>query len=179
MAKNNVTRGDIVIVFPVEHGKCGHEIDLKNGRPGVVVSGEGINKGDVYEIAFMTSKPKKPSLTHIPMKSTKKRGYVLCEQINSIDRHRVGDIIGHCSPSEMRMIDLALATSLGINSKYADKLTANGGIPKNEFPDFTFGKKLAAMQEELEKVKQDRDMYRSLYIEEYDKNFRNEECLDA
>lgn len=177
MAKNRVIRGDIVIVFPAEYGKCGHELDIKNGRPGVIVSGEGINKSGVYEIAFLTSKPKKPSLTHIPITSAKTHGYVICEQINTVDKRRIGATIGHCSAAEVRMIDLALATSLGINSKYADKLTANGGVPKNEFPDFTFGKKLAAMQEELERVKQDRDMFRQLYMDIYEK-YRTEEGIN-
>ena len=46
--------------------------------------------------------------------SSKYPSTVLCEQIDTVNKDKVGDYIGQCSMAEMKKIDAALAVSIGI-----------------------------------------------------------------
>lgn len=85
------------------------------GRPAVIVSNDiGNNAGPVLEVVYLTTQEKKPLPTHVRINSSKYPSTVLCEQIATINKEKVGKYIGQCSMAEMKRIDEALAVSIGI-----------------------------------------------------------------
>ena len=107
-----IRRGDIFYVM-----RSGVEVGSEqwSGRPGVVVSCDENNiHSEVIEVAYCTTQPKSPLPTHVGIMSTNRPSTVLCEQINAVSIERIGDYIGRCTADEMREIDIAIATSLGL-----------------------------------------------------------------
>ena len=107
-----IRRGDIFYVM-----RSGVEVGSEqwSGRPGVVVSCDENNiHSEVIEVAYCTTQPKSPLPTHVGIMSTNRPSTVLCEQINAVSVERIGDYIGRCTADEMREIDIAIATSLGL-----------------------------------------------------------------
>lgn len=87
------------------------------GRPAVIISNDiGNNAGPVLEIVYLTTQEKKPLPTHVKINSSKYPSTVLCEQIDTVNKDKVGDYIGQCSMAEMKRIDAALAVSIGIGT---------------------------------------------------------------
>ena len=66
------------------------------------------------EVVYLTTQEKKPLPTHVKINSSKYPSTVLCEQIDTVNKDKVGDYIGQCSMAEMKKIDAALAVSIGI-----------------------------------------------------------------
>lgn len=106
-----VRRGDVVYIL--SNGKeTGSE--QKAGRPAVIVSNDFCNKfGSVVEVVYLTSQAKRKLPTHTQI-MCKKSSTALCEQITTVDKSRIGDIIRHATEKEMRAINTALAISIGI-----------------------------------------------------------------
>lgn len=65
-------------------------------------------------MVYLTTQEKKPLPTHVKINSSKYPSTVLCEQIDTVNKDKVGDYIGQCSMAEMKKIDAALAVSIGI-----------------------------------------------------------------
>ena len=65
---------------------------------------------------YLTTQEKKPLPTHVKINSSKYPSTVLCEQIDTVNKDKVGDYIGQCSMAEMKRIDAALAISIGIGT---------------------------------------------------------------
>ncbi len=170
-----IVRGGIYFIYPQVNEEFGVVINIKSGRPAIVISNNSLNKGDVVEVIYLTTKPKVISPTHIPITSSTKQSYALCEQIDSIDKRRVGDCIGNCTYEEIRQINIAIATSLGISTKYADKFLGKQMKVKNEFPEFKSYQKIDELNVELEKTRVDRDMFKRLYEQLFHKCFQNTE----
>ena len=85
------------------------------GRPAVIISNDiGNNAGPILEVVYLTTQEKKPLPTHVKINSSKYPSTVLCEQIDTVNKDKVGDYIGQCSMAEMKKIDAALAVSIGI-----------------------------------------------------------------
>lgn len=85
------------------------------GRPGVVVScDEGNRYSETVQVAFCTTQPKSNLPTHVEILSTGRASTVMCEQINTVSLERLGNYIGRCTAEEMRDIDIAVATALGL-----------------------------------------------------------------
>lgn len=106
-----VYRGDI---FYISEGPyVGSE--QKAGRPGVVVSNDTNNRySSNVEIVFLTSQEKKPLPTHVEIICKSTASTVLCENIQTVSKERLGDFIRICSTAEMKKIDEALLISLGL-----------------------------------------------------------------
>lgn len=106
-----VKRGEVYYVNPT-----GHEVgvEMKKRRPAVVISANMINENSpCIEMVYMTTKDKKPHYsTHVQTKDRK--CIVLCDQITSVDKSRLGEFVRTCSRHEMEQIDNAIMSSLGL-----------------------------------------------------------------
>ena len=158
----SIRRGDIFYVhkFGIQVGSEEH-----TGRPGVVVScDEGNRYSETVQVAFCTTQPKSNLPTHVEILSTGRASTVMCEQINTVSLERLGNYIGRCTAEEMRDIDIAVATALGLK-KYP------GLIERLKEREQQVEKREAAVGKEtdtkaaleLATVKAERDTYRRLY----------------
>ncbi len=71
----------------------------------------------VVEVVYLTTKKKTSIPTHVYINSAKKPSIALCEQIVTVCKSRLQHYIGSITVAELRRIDRALSTSLGINQK--------------------------------------------------------------
>lgn len=111
-------RGDIVYVYLNEEATG---TEGRGGRPAIVVSNDHINERSGFlEVVYLTSKEKRPLATHVHI-WTDRSSTALCEQVHTITKERVGDIIMTCSEVEMAEVDKALMDSLALK---------NTGIPR-------------------------------------------------
>lgn len=167
--KFDIRRGDIFYIkkYGVQIGS-----EQSSGRPGVVVSCDPNNRfSNTIVVAYCTTQPKNELPTHVEILSTPVASTVLCEQINTVSVERLGNYIGQCTAEEMRDIDIAIATSLGLK-KYPGLIERlkerESEIKRRE--DAAEAEKEAAeaklqsdAAEELASVKAERDTYRRLY----------------
>lgn len=165
----DIRRGDI---FYIEWfgGQVGSE--QRSGRPGVVVScNENNRHSETIEIAYCTTRSKTNLPTHVEILSTGRLSTVLCEQISTVSVERLGTYIGQCTTAEMRDIDIAVATSLGLKNYpgLIDRLkereieldkpdAAVGSMEDTEIKE-----EQTRSAEELDSIKSERDIYRRLY----------------
>lgn len=111
MEQDRIYRGQIYYVYPQE--VVGSE--QEGGRPAVVVSNDVCNeRSRVIEVVFLTTKSKPPLPTHVTIKSTNCVSTALCEQIESIDRSRIGRYINQVSEGEMINLEKVMLLSLQI-----------------------------------------------------------------
>lgn len=148
------------------------------GRPAVIISNDiGNNAGPVLEIVYLTTQEKKPLPTHVKINSSKYPSTVLCEQIDTVNKDKVGDYIGQCSMAEMKRIDAALAVSIGIGTnikgnelvkKWAEAANEVEKPEKKE-PEPVVVKETVLpdveTQLEIAKITAERDVYKRLYEE--------------
>lgn len=111
-------RGDVVWV------DLGNAVGSEQGkiRPAVIIQNEVGNKySPCVIVAVMTSKEKKPMITHIGINPSDETGLtksttVMAEQIRTIDKSRILSCIGRLSDRMMDCINKAILASLGINN---------------------------------------------------------------
>ena len=158
----SIRRGDIFYVhkFGIQVGSEEH-----TGRPGVVAScDEGNRYSETVQVAYCTTQPKSNLPTHVEILSTGRASTVMCEQINTVSLERLGNYIGRCTAEEMRDIDIAVATALGLK-KYPGLIERlKEREQRVEKREAVVGKETdtkAAL--ELATVKAERDTYRRLY----------------
>lgn len=148
------------------------------GRPAVIISNDiGNNAGPVLEIVYLTTQEKKPLPTHVKINSSKYPSTVLCEQIDTVNKDKVGDYIGQCSMAEMKRIDAALAVSIGIGTNIkGNELVKKWAEAANEVekPEKKEPEPVAVKetvlpdvetQLEIAKITAERDVYKRLYEE--------------
>lgn len=112
MAKASIKRGDIYFITGIE--ATGSE--QGGERPAVIVSNDIGNKyAPVVEAAYLTTKRKTDIPTHVYISSAERPSIALCEQIVTVCKSRLERYIGSVTVAEMRRIDRALSTSLGIH----------------------------------------------------------------
>lgn len=62
------------------------------GRPAVIISNDiGNNAAPILEVVYLTTQEKKPLPTHVKINSSKYPSTVLCEQIDTVNKDKVGD----------------------------------------------------------------------------------------
>ncbi|MCQ2059765.1 MAG: type II toxin-antitoxin system PemK/MazF family toxin [Bacteroidaceae bacterium] len=109
-----IKRGEVYYILKEDSQNSGCE--MRSSRPAIVVSNDKANlHSPVIEVVYLTTQEKKDLPTHVAINSTGRRSTALCEQIHSVSVDRVSDCLGVCTDSEMQMIDIALAVSVGIN----------------------------------------------------------------
>lgn len=108
-----ITRGDIFYIgIP---GGTGHEM-LKS-RPGVVISGDALNKSSTCVTVVMCSASNKRDLPeHIVLRSTPLISTAMCEHIYTVDKSRLEQRMGRCSKSELAAIDIGIMAALGLDA---------------------------------------------------------------
>lgn len=116
--ENDIYRGDI---FYIDYGQyTGSE--QRAGRPGIVVSNDLNNlNSTTIEVVYLTTQPKENLPTHVTVRSTGKASTVLCEQITTVSKERIGKYIASCTESEMDAIDRAIMISLQLNFPETNK----------------------------------------------------------
>lgn len=108
----NINRGDI---WYIGNGYPAVGSEQRPGRPAVVVSNQQNNRyGEVVEVIYLTTAPKRDLPTHVTIRSSGRVSTALCEQISTVSVERLGSYCGHVSDSELAAIENAMLISLGI-----------------------------------------------------------------
>lgn len=108
-----ISRGEVYYVYP-SYAETGSE--QWSGRPAVVVSADVLNRhSQCVEVVYLTTRPKKDYETHVVINATGRPSIAICEQITSVDKSRLNDCYGKCTPKEMSQIDEALRFSIGLS----------------------------------------------------------------
>ena len=108
----NINRGDI---WYIGNGYPAVGSEQRPGRPAVVVSNQQNNRyGEVVEVIYLTTAPKRDLPTHVTIRSSGRVSTALCEQISTVSVERLGDYCCHVSDSELTAIENAMLISLGI-----------------------------------------------------------------
>ena len=90
--------------------------EQRAGRPAVIVSNNNNNNNsEVVNIVYLTTQPKNDLPTHVLTRSTGKISTVLCEQVYSVSKQRIGEYISTLNEKEIQQIDIALAIALGLD----------------------------------------------------------------
>lgn len=94
--------------------------EMMSGRPAIIISNNRVNsKLNSIEVVFLTTRSKCQAPEHIIIHSSNATSTTICEQITTIDKSRLREYIGTCTPEEMELIDVALLSSIGLE-KYLD-----------------------------------------------------------
>ena len=132
-------------------------------RPAVIVSNDKNNEhSEVVEIVYMTTRPKTDLPTHVFTRSALSPSTILCEQIHSISKHRVGTLIGKLTEGELQALNNALMISLDLDfgeSEHTCPADCRGVAPEPK-PEPQPDQSAALIKAETE-----RDIYRELYYE--------------
>ena len=149
-------RGEI---YYIENGKNFDVGDEKcSARPAIIVSNNKCNMFSKFvNIVYLTTQEKTDLPTHVDIYSTGRKSTVLCEQIHSISKERIGDYVATCTDNEMQMINIALAVSLGLDFR---EQTDNAGEPSERLPDEAL---YDGLRDDLLKTRTERDLYKTLY----------------
>lgn len=117
----DIKRGDIVYVsIPYA---TGHE--MMKDRPAVVVSNNAMNfTGQVVSVIYLTGSKPADRPYHVLVQSTRTVRHgsstALCEHIYTVDKERLGKVMGTCSAEEMAAIDDGILMSLSLgDGKYS------------------------------------------------------------
>ena len=155
----NIKRGDIYYIF--KEGITDGSV-MNSGRPAIVVSNNKNNMfSSVVEIVYLTTQPKTDMPTHVEICSTGTKSTAICEQVCSISRERIANPCGVCTDAEMKMIDAALAASLGLNfNKEPVEVSPKPSVAEEE------------ISTDYQEVVFERDTYKRLYEELLDKLVR-------
>ena len=91
-------------------------VEQRGDRPAVIVSNDKGNEcAEHVEVVYMTTQPKNDLPTHVLIRSSLKPSTLLCEQITSVSKERVGSWIGTLTEQEILQMDTALAASIGLD----------------------------------------------------------------
>ena len=94
--------------------------EMMSGRPAIIISNNRVNnKLNSIEVVFLTTRSKCQAPEHIIIHSSNAMSTTICEQITTVDKSRLREYIGTCTPEEMELIDIALLSSIGLE-KYVN-----------------------------------------------------------
>ena len=156
-----ILRGDIYFVENRNFG-IGFNSGISGSRPAVIVSNDVGNKhSDFVEVVFLTSKRKKPLPTHVDV-ICQVPSSALCEQVQTINKNKLGTYVRSCTEKEMKRIDFALKISLGLVDDWHSEDTEEDHTAldtgRKAFEDII--KEQAA---EIAKLKSEKEMLKELY----------------
>ena len=130
--------------------------EQKSGRPAVIVSNNMCNEySPCVEICYLTLQEKKPLPTHVFIdRGQCINSTVMCEQVTTISKERIGDYMCTLPDDIMDSVDKALITSLGleyiIEKEFSNSSPAPVSTPaKTEIPKSTL--------EELDKLRAEKN----------------------
>lgn len=152
-----MNRGDI---YYVERTYQEDGSEQQAGRQAVIVSNNKNNENSgTVEVVYMTTQPKKDLPTHVHILSSTYPSTVLCEQIHTVSKSRIGDKIGALTEKEAAAVDEALAISLGIDLGQRDYPSDCDGST------FLDNEKAAELLRESIAAIAERDVYKKLYTD--------------
>lgn len=175
MSEQRYYRGQIYYVHPKE---CtGNE--QEGGRPAVIVSNDVGNEfSNVVEVVYLTTREKKPLPTHVSIQSARYPSTALCEQIESVDKARIGKYINEVTQGELKGLERALLISLEIScglkgSKaleiWRKMMESCDAVNENEEPAEALEEPKELGDPELRlkfaRLMAERDVYKELYME--------------
>lgn len=92
----------------------------------------GNRHAPVVEVVYLTTKRKTTIPTHVYINSARRPSIALCEQIVTVCKSRLKEHIGSVTVAEMRKIDRALQTSLGIQKTGGENMQVTIKTPFGE-----------------------------------------------
>ncbi len=135
-------RGEIYYVSKA----CSTGSEIYSGRPAVIISNDTLNKTQqCVEVVYLTSQVKRLAPEYTTIKATGIVSTVIGCQISSIDKSRIQNYIGECTPEEMSKIEKCLLYSIGLE-KYDSELMSDDQIILR-----------------LSNIKAERDAYKDMY----------------
>lgn len=145
-----IHRGDVY--FVKSHETVGHQIQIKNGRPAIIVSDDKANtNSSTVMVVYLTTKGNNPGKTQFKLDTLingRKNSIVKCEQVTTIDKCLLGDFICRISDEEVKSLNCCLEESLSLDSSH----TVPHAVPVNN-----------SANENIEVIKSERDIYKGLY----------------
>lgn len=111
---SRISRGEVFYITP-RSDTVGSE--QKSGRPAVVVSNNvGNDYSPIVEVVYLTLQEKKPLPTHVLIdRGACANSIIMCEQITTISKERIGDYMCTLPDDIMDAVDKALIVSLGLD----------------------------------------------------------------
>ncbi len=151
-----IRRGDIFYIdIPYS---TGHE--MEKDRPGIVVGNDHLNNNcPVVTVVMCSASDRREMPEHITVRSTPVPSTALCEHIYTVDRSRIGKKVGHCTPSEMAAVDVALMSGLGLGAYDL----ARGNVDVLEVEGHCDSGDTESQLLSLAKIEAERDTYKALY----------------
>lgn len=145
-ANEQISRGEIFYISS-KYDTTGSE--QRSGRPAVVVSNNLNNKhSECVEICYLTLQEKKSLPTHIKIdRGECYNSTILCEQVTTVSKERLGDYICRLPDDLMDAVDKALVISLGLD--YIIEKNESAVNKPASVPDSTNGDKNASFVKEL------------------------------
>lgn len=122
--------------------------EIAKGRPAVIVSNDVLNqKAHTIEVVFLTTKIRPISPCYTTLRATGITSTSVCDQISTVDKSRIKEYVGRCTPEEMKKIEQGMLYSLGLEN-YKPELMSDEQILFR-----------------MHSIKSERDVYRDLYNE--------------
>jgi len=91
---------------------------IEPGRPAIIVSNSSLNNSNnVVTVVYLTSKPKAKNPAYFSIVCKGHTSTVLCDQIITIDKSRVGGYIKTLDENELAQLNAALAYTLELSSE--------------------------------------------------------------
>ena len=128
----------------------GHEMSV--GRPVLVISADGLNKwSHVVTVAYMTTKYKNLNETvGVKVRTSGRWGWVLCNQLQTVDEERLDNIMCKLTSREMAEVDDVLRKVLSLQT----------GVEKVDGVDETG---ISVEDTEKTRLQIELDLYKKLY----------------
>lgn len=144
-------RGEIYYIERYQSEEAGSEQHA--GRPAIIVSNDRNNEfSETVEVVYLTTRLKNDLPTHVKIRSATRESVALCEQVTTVSVTRVGEYIGACTDSEMRMLETAIAISLSLDLSDPVPQMIGPREPNYDFVD---------LQETI-RIRAERDTYKAL-----------------
>jgi mRNA interferase MazF len=114
-SERRVCRGEIYYVVP-EGESASDSSTFVGGRPAVIISNDMNNEMQgLVEVAYLTTHPRNNLPTNVIIMATGIKSTVICDQIYTVSKKRIGKYVNQCTMSEMKKINDALALGLALN----------------------------------------------------------------
>lgn len=139
-------RGDVFYIKKYDN----FGTEMQAGRPAVIVSNDFENKYARHVmVVYLTTQEKKDLPTHCQIVG-KQKSTVICEQITSVDKERLGDWVKTVTDAEMKKIDHCLKEALDLKDA-------------EEPAEVPVAEPYVHDDNEVTKLKIERDMFKQLY----------------
>ena len=147
--KRPIVRGEVYYVMYNE--AVGSEMGV--GRPGIVVSSDMVNAGDLVTVVYTTTTRK--TLPYTPsIISTSKPSWALCNQLVTVSRIRLGSKMCTLTEQEMERVDRGIRLCL-------DLIDEPAADPDSETEELN--KRIAGLEEEILAKKVEIAMMEKMY----------------